>query len=159
MILNTLRRESINTAREALHGARSPSRRTPESKKTLGMVEGLPLAIKTPEAAPAYFSQVIQSLIHRYASSSQRVPDTLTKAKKGNVRGYNHQCLTKLNEQDLASLRELVQFAILGRNCDPALFTDSDCFNWPSLSFWHETQISFVNISRMRVTRATVSCK
>jgi hypothetical protein len=123
------------------------------------MVEGLPLAIKALEAAPTYSSEVLQSLPDRHPSACQCVLDTLTKAKKGDVRGYNHQCLTKLDEQDLAPLRELMQFAVLGRDCNPTLLAYSDRFNWPSLSFWHETRFSFVNISKMKVARAPVSCK
>ena len=159
MILNTLRRERISTAREALHGAKSPSRRTPESKKTLGMIEGLPLAIKALEAAPTYFSQILQSLTDRNPSACQCVLDTLTKAKKSNVRGYNHECLTKLDEQDLAPLRELVQFAVLGRDNNPTLITYSDRFNWSSLCTGHDKRSSFVNISELRVARAHVPCK
>ncbi len=40
-ILNTLRRNRIRTAREALHGAKRPSSRTPESKKTRGTAGGV----------------------------------------------------------------------------------------------------------------------
>jgi hypothetical protein len=123
------------------------------------MVEGLPLAIKTPEAAPAYSRQVLQSLTHRHPSARQCVLDTLTKAKKGNVRGYDHQCLTELDEQDLAPLRELVQFAVLGRNCDPALLPYSDRFNWTSGFRWHQMIISFVKVTKLKVPRAQMSCK
>lgn len=158
MILNTRRRERISTAREALHGARSPSKRTPESKKTLGL-DGLPLAIKALEAAPTYSRQVLQSLSDRHSAARQCVLDTLTKAKKRNVRGYNHQRLAKLNEQDLTSLRELVQFTVLGRNGNPPLFSYSDQFNWPGCSCWHAMRFSFVNMSNWKVARAQVSCK
>jgi hypothetical protein len=159
MILNTLRRERISTAREAPHGAKSPSRRTPESKKTLGMIEGLPLAIKALEAAPTYFSQILQSLTDRNPSACQCVLDTLTKAKKSDVRGYNHQCLTKLDEQDLTPLRELVQFAVFGRDYDPTLSTYSDRFNWSNLCTGHDKRSSLVNIPGIRVARAHVPCK
>src|SRR2546422_3209243 len=64
-ILNTLRRERIRIARETLHGARSPSRSTPESRKSLGRAGGLPLPIQALEAAPSYFLQVLQSLLDR----------------------------------------------------------------------------------------------
>src|SRR3990172_8340288 len=87
MILNTRRRERISTAREALHGARSPSKSTPESKKTLGM-DGLPLAIKALEAAPTYSRQVLQSLSNRHPAARQCVLDALTKSKKRNVRRH-----------------------------------------------------------------------
>ncbi len=71
MILNTLRRERISKAREALHGARSPSKRTPESRNTLGMEEGLPLPIKALVASPTYSWQVLQSLPDRDPSARQ----------------------------------------------------------------------------------------
>jgi hypothetical protein len=158
MILNTRRRERISTAREALHGARSPSKRTPESKKTLGM-DGLPLAIKALEAAPTYSRQVFQSLSDRHPAARQCVLDTLTKAKKRNVRGYDHQRLAKLDEQDLTPLGELVQFAVPGRNGNPPLFSYSDRFNRSECSFWHEMTSSFVNMSKRKVARAQVSCK
>src|SRR3990172_8207214 len=117
-ILNTLRRDRIRTAREALHGDKSPSRRTPESKKTLGMADGSPLAIKALEAAPSHSGQVFQSLTDRYASAGKRVLNTLAKAKKSDVRGHNHQSFTELDEQNLAPFRELMLFAVLGWDGD-----------------------------------------
>src|SRR5919109_740058 len=140
MILNTLRRESINTAREAVHGAKIPSRRNPESRKTLGIKVGVPSAIKTPEATPAHFRQVLQSLTYRHPAASQRVLDTLTKAKKANVRGHNHECLAKLNEQDFSPLPKLVLSAVLRRNRNAAHLTDSDSFNWTSRPCCHNAR-------------------
>jgi len=159
MILNTLRRERISNAREALHGARSPSKRTPESKKTLGRVEGLPLAIKALEAAPTYFCQVFQSLADRYPTASQGLLNALTEMTKGKVRGYNHQCLTELDEQDLTPLGELVKLAVFGRDRNPPLLSHSGRFNRPECSFWHKMAFSFVNISNVRVARSRVACK
>src|SRR5512139_3128878 len=63
MILKTRRRDSTSTARDALHGASRPSRRTPESKKTLGRIAGLPLAIQALETAPANLRQMFESFI------------------------------------------------------------------------------------------------
>ena len=158
MILNTRRRERISTAREVLHGASSPSKSTPESKKTLGM-DGLPLAIKALEAAPTYSRQVLQSLSNRHPAARQCVLDALTKSKKRNVRRHDHQRLTKLDEQDLTSLRELVQFAVLGRNGNPPLFSHADRLDWAECCCRHEMTCSFVNMSKRKVARAQVSCK
>src|SRR5262249_25607621 len=94
----------------------------------------------------------------RNSSACQCVLDALTKAKKSNVRRYNHQCLTELDELDLAPLRELVQFAVPGRNSNPALLADSDRFNRTCSLRWHET-ISFVKVAKLKVTRAPGSCK
>ena len=127
-ILNTLRRDRIRTAREALHGAKRPSSKTPESKKTLGTAEGLPLAIEALETASAYSRQVFQRLARRDSSACQCVLDTLAKMIEGHVGGYNHQCLTELDEQDFTPLRELVQFPELGRDYNPTLITHPDTF-------------------------------
>src|SRR3989338_3146399 len=159
MILNTLRRERISKAREALHGARSPSRSTPESKKTLGMVEGLPLPIKAVKAPSTYPCQVLQSLPDRDSSACQRFLDALTKMTKGQVRWHNHQCLTELDKQDLTALRELVQLTVFGRDHNSPLLSHSDRFNRPECSFWHEIAFSFVNISKTKIACPQVSCK
>ena len=158
-ILNTLRRERISNAREALHGARSPSKRTPESRKTLGMEEGLPLPIKSLEASPTYSCQVLQSLPDRDPSTRQGLLDALTEMTKGQVRGHNHQCLAELNEKDLASLRELVEFTVPGRNRNSPLLSYSDRFNRPDCSFWHVMDFSFVNIPKMKIACPQVGHK
>src|SRR5215467_1569151 len=132
---------------------------TYSARKILGMVEGLSFAIEALEAAPTYFSQILQSLTDRNSSACQCVLDALTKAKKSNVRRYNHQCLTELDEQDLAPLRELVQFAVPRRDCNAPLITYADRFNWSSCRTGHDKRFSFVNISGTRVARAHVPCK
>ena len=159
MILNTLRRDRISTAREALHGAKRPSSRTPESKKTLGRVEGSPLAIKALETTPADSRQVFQRVPRRDSPTRQRVLYALAKMIEGHVRGHNHECLTELDEQDLTPLGKFVQFAVPGGNSNPALLSDSDRFNRTRRCRWHEMTISFVKVAKLKVTPAWVSCK
>lgn len=114
MILKTLRRDRISTAREALHGARSPSMRTPESRKTLGTLEGLAPAIKAAEAAPTYFAQVLQSLLDGNSAARKGVLDALAKTKKGNVRGDHHQRLTELTSKISLPFESLCCLRYLG---------------------------------------------
>jgi len=159
MILNTLRRERISKAREALHGARSPSRRTPESRNILGTEEGLALPIKALEASPTYSFQVLQSVSGRDPSARQGLLNALTKMTKGQVRWHNHQCLTELDKQDLTPLRELVQLTVFGRDHNSPLLSHADRFNRPECCFWHEMAFSFVNISKMKIACPQVACK
>jgi hypothetical protein len=123
------------------------------------MEEGLPLPIKSVEASPTYSCQVLQSLPDRDPSARQGLLDALTEMTKGQVRGHNHQCLTELDEQDLAALRELVQFTVFGRDHNSPLLSHADRFNWPNWSFWHKMRFSFVNISKIKVACPSMSCK
>jgi hypothetical protein len=145
-ILNTLRRDKIRTAREALHGAKRPSSRTPESKKTLGTAERLALAIEALETASAYSRQVFQRLVRRDSAAGQCVLDALAKMIEGHVRGHNHECLTELDEQNLTPLREVVQLAVSGRNCNPSFFSYSDGFNRTSSLRWHDNLLCESNL-------------
>ena len=121
-ILNTLRRDKIRTAREALHGAKRPSSITPESKKTLVTAEGLPLAIEALETALAYSRQVFQRLVRRDSAARQCVLDALAKMIEGHIRGQNHERLTELDEQDLAPLREVVPACGIWEELQSVLF-------------------------------------
>src|SRR5919109_203551 len=67
--------------------------------------------------------------------------------------------LTELDEQYLAPLRELVKFAVFGRNCNLPLVSHSGRFNWPSLSTWHEMKCSFVNTLNIKITCPLTPCK
>jgi hypothetical protein len=145
-ILNTLRRDKIRTAREALHGAKRPSSRTPESKKTLGTAERLALAIEALETASAYSRQVFQRLVRRDSAAGQCVLNALAKMIEGHVRGHNHECLTELDEQNLTPLREVVQLAVSGRNCNPSFFSYSDGFNRTSSLRWHDNLLCESNL-------------
>ena len=159
IILNTLRRDKTNTARDALQGARRPSSRTPESKKTLVRVDGLPLAIQALETTPAYWRQIFQSLPHGHSSARQCVLNAFAKTIERHVKGHNHECLAKLHKQDLTPLGKFVQFAVTGGNSNPAVSSDPDRFNRTSSLRWHKLTLSFVKVAKLKLTRAPGSCK
>src|SRR6266542_4981851 len=159
IILNTLRRERTSTERDALHGARRPSSRTPESKKTRGRVEGLSLAIQALKTALAYLRQVFQSLRRRDSSARQCVLNTFAKTIECRVKRHNHECLSKLHKQDLTSFRKFVQFTVPGRNGNLAVVSYSNRFNWTSSFGRHAMMISFMKVAVLKVARAHASCK
>jgi hypothetical protein len=123
------------------------------------MAEGLPFAIKTPEAAPTYFPQVSQSPLNGNAAACKRVLDALAKTKKGHFRGDHHQCLTELNEQHFTSFRKFMPLAVFRRDNNAPLFTDSDSFDRTSSYCSHSVRFSSANFSRIKITRPDVSCK
>ena len=125
---------------------------------TLGM-KRLPLAIQALETTPTHWRQVFQSLPRGHSSACQSVLNAFAQTLECDVKGHNHECLTKLHQQNLTPLGKFVQFAVPGGNSNLALLSDSDRFNRTSSLRRHGLTISFVKLAKPNVTRAPGSCK
>lgn len=83
--------ERIKIPREALQGENRPSRRTPESRNSLGLEEASLLPIQALETALTYSLQVFQRLLDRNAASRQCLLEMSAEAVQGRISRSNSE--------------------------------------------------------------------
>jgi hypothetical protein len=100
------------------------------------------LSIQLLKETAAYSRKVLQRLFERDALSFQVLLEALTEAIKGRINRNDHQCCTKLEQQDLTPFRELMFFTVGSRNGNLSVLSYANGTKWSSQRFQH-TRDSF----------------
>src|SRR5262249_19711946 len=142
MTLNTRQRAWIRIARETLHGASIPSRKTPESRNSRGMEDGLVLSIQLLKMSFSNLLQIFQGLFSRDSLTREHILEALTELGERYLRRGHHQGVFELDQYEFTALRELMFLTVGGGNGNFSVLSYTNGAKWSNRRFRH-TRDSF----------------